>query len=151
MIVIYNICLNYNYTFVNNFFQSKALWESLKILSGFFDLSQFCSSFDLDLMVPCVECRFSMAFRDGKLISRDVLAVELTFAGLKSPPQNDMIHVKDDTSHGIMITSQYMRGFQQGEHMLSRAGWWHPCWPGCPNPWMVKVEIYRYMMSCMIV
>ena len=39
-----------------------------------------------------------MAFRDGKLISRDVLAVELTFVGLKSPPQNDMIHVKDDTS-----------------------------------------------------
>ena len=41
MIVIYNICLNYNYTLINNFFQSKALWESLKILSGFFDLSQF--------------------------------------------------------------------------------------------------------------
>lgn len=30
-----NICLNYNYTSVNNFFQPKALWESLKILSGF--------------------------------------------------------------------------------------------------------------------
>lgn len=35
MMVIISV-LNYNYTSVNDFFQPKASWESLKILSGFY-------------------------------------------------------------------------------------------------------------------